>query len=278
MSDWTKKLMCPDHKFRLTDISSRMTPGTDDRQAAEEMTDRLTEKIREQQMRLFVNGTKALLVVLQGMDTCGKDGTVRAVFSRVNPSGCLVTSFKQPTPLEKQHDFLWRAHAAVPPLGAIGIFNRSYYEDVLIVRVHAKTLLPSYLREEKGLWKWRFKLINTFEEMLAKDGITILKIFLHISKDEQRERLQDRQNQKAKQWKLFREDIAERAYWDDYMKVYSECLEHTHTAYAPWHIIPADHKWYRNFAVATLVEKALSRLKLPVPAIRDPGVLKIKIR
>jgi PPK2 family polyphosphate:nucleotide phosphotransferase len=273
-----KELVCAEGKVSLDKMRTGVTPGAPDRKKAEIMSETLADVIRERQMNLFVNGTRALLVVLQGMDTAGKDGTIRHVFSRVNPAGCSVTNFKQPSGVEKQHDFLWRAHKAVPPLGIIGIFNRSYYEDVLVVRVHSDELLPEYLRGEKHLWKWRFALINIFEEMLVRNGICVLKLFLHISKDEQKKRLIDRQQTKAKNWKLSGDDITERGYWQQYTEAYEKCIEHTNTKFAPWHIIPSDHKWYRNFAAATLVEDALARMDLPVPKISDPGLLKIKIR
>ncbi len=274
--DLSKILKCP-RNVDITSIDTSATPGASEKKEVEDLTDKIVKKISQQQMRLHLNGSRAALIILQGMDTSGKDGTVRRVFGRVNPAGCVVTSFKEPTTVEKQHDFLWRSHNSVPPRGAIGIFNRSYYEDTLIVRVHADKLLPPDVRKIKGLWKWRFGLINTFEEMLAKDSVTILKFFLHISKDEQRRRLRARQQDPAKQWKLAWADFKEREFWKDYTKAYNDCLSSTSTACAPWYIIPADHKWYRNYAVASIVENALSRLKLPTPRVSDKELLRVKI-
>jgi len=274
--DFLEKLKCPKH-VDLSRIDSSVIPGAAGKEAAEEQTDGLVKQISKHQMNLHINSTRGLLVVLQGMDTSGKDGTVRRVFGRVNPAGCQVTSFKEPTPEEKQHEFLWRSHKAVPPRGCIGIFNRSYYEDTLVVRVHQDKLLPPSVKAGKKLWQWRFGMINNFEEMLVKDDIIILKFFLHISKDEQRRRLRARQKDPAKQWKLAWSDFREREYWKDYMEAYNDCLAATSSSLAPWYIIPADHKWYRNLAVATIVEKTLSCLKLPPPRVSDKRLLSVKI-
>ncbi|MGA2091455.1 MAG: PPK2 family polyphosphate kinase [Endomicrobiales bacterium] len=274
--DLLKTLKCS-RGSDIDHIDAGATPCASDRKKTEALTDELAKQINHYQMQLHVNAMRGVLVILQGMDCSGKDGTVRRVFDRVNPSGCIVTSFKEPTPVEKQHDFLWRAHAAVPPRGIIGIFNRSYYEDTLVVRVHADQLLTPEVRATKNLWQWRFDLINNFEKMLVKDNVTILKFFLHISKDEQRSRLRDRQKDSAKQWKLAWSDFKERQYWDEYITAYNECLASTSSVWAPWYIIPSDHKWYRNFAVATIIEKTLSRLKLPIPRVTDKKLLKVKI-
>ena len=264
-------------KMDIRRVDTSSTKGTDDKKEGEALTDSLVGKISEHQRRLFVNASRSVLVVLQGMDGAGKDSTIRRVFGRVNPAGCAVTSFKQPTPLEKQHDFLWRSHKAVPPRGSIGIFNRSYYEDTLIVRVHSDELLTPSERADKNIWDSRFDIINTFEDMLVKDNVIILKFFLHISKQEQRHRLQARQKDPAKQWKLDFADFRERKYWDDYVKAYNDCLSKTSIKSAPWYVIPADHKWYRNLAVAAIVEKTLSCLKLPPPSVTDKKLLKILI-
>jgi len=274
--DILKTLKCPKH-VDINRIDTKATPGAVDKESADELTDKLVEKISHHQMNLYINSTRAVLVILQGMDTSGKDGTVRRVFGRVNPAGCLVASFKEPTLVEKQHDFLWRSHKALPPRGSIGIFNRSYYEDTLVVRVHADKLLPPWEKAGKSFWKSRFEIINTLEEMLIKDNITILKFFLHISKDEQRRRLRSRQKDPAKQWKLGWSDFYEREYWKDYIEAYNDCLASTSTPCAPWYIIPSDHKWYRNLAVASIVEQTLSGLKLPPPRVHDKKLLKVKI-
>jgi len=266
-----------DGKVKLEDYDSEDTSGIKNREQAEEETDELVQKIADQQMRLFVDGTQALLVVLQGMDGSGKDGTVRRVFGRVNPAGVFVYSFKQPTPLELRHDFLWRVHREVPARGMIGVFNRSYYEDVLIVRVHADELLPEQLKAQKDLWQWRFELINRFEEMLYRNGTHVLKFFLHISKDEQRRRFIDRQQDPAKNWKLQATDLRERGFWDDYQAAYEDVLRHTSTDYAPWYVVPANKKWYRNWVIASTVAKVLGELDLQPPKIADEKLLRIKI-
>ncbi len=188
----------------------------------------------------------SLLVVLQGMDTSGKDGTIRHVLSHVNPQGCDVHSFKAPTPEELSHDFLWRIHKVTPPKGVMGIFNRSQYEDVLIARVH--NLVP------KDIWSQRYEEINHFETLLANSGTILLKFFLYISKDEQERRLLAREQDKDKAWKISASDWAERKYWPDYIEAYDAALSKCSTDAAPWYIVPANHKWYRNLAIAhTLV-------------------------
>ena len=190
---------------------------------------------------------QALLMILQGMDTSGKDGTIRHVLSRVNPQGCIVHSFKEPTQEELAHDFLWRIHKAVPAGGVLGVFNRSQYEDVLVVRVH--NLVP------KDVWSRRYKEINNFEKSLASNSTIILKFFLYISKDEQERRLLAREQDKDKAWKIDASDWVERQYWDDYQEAYEDALTNCSTEEAPWYIVPANHKWYRNLAIAqTLVD------------------------
>jgi len=203
------------------------------------------------------------------MDASGKDGTIRHVMYGVNPQVCSVTSFKAPTSEELDHDFLWRIHNAVPPRGEIGIFNRSHYEDVLIVRVH--DLVP------KTVWSARYEQINDFEKMLSKNNVTILKFFLHISKDEQKERLQERLNDPTKNWKMNPEDLKERELWDDYQKAYEVAIEKCSTKYAPWYIIPANKKWFRNIAVSEIIIETLENLKMkfPKPAF-DPSTIVVE--
>jgi PPK2 family polyphosphate:nucleotide phosphotransferase len=264
-------------KFKLDDYDPSSKNGVKNREEAEQQTQEFIQQIADLQMRLFTDGTQALLVVLQGMDGSGKDGTIRRVFGRVNPAGVFVYSFKQPTPLELRHDFLWRVHREVPARGMIGVFNRSYYEDVLIVRVHQDELLPEHLKAQKDLWKWRFTLINNFEEMLVRSGTHILKFFLHISKDEQRDRFIGRQQDPAKNWKLTATDLYERRFWSDYQAAYEDALRHTSTDYAPWHIVPANKKWYRNWVIAATIAQTLGKLKLQPPKIEDEKLLHIKI-
>ncbi|HEX2911427.1 MAG TPA: polyphosphate kinase 2 family protein [Chloroflexia bacterium] len=213
------------------------------------LLDKLSTKLGELQELCYAAGHNAVLIVLQGMDTSGKDGTIEHVMSNVNTQGCRVTSFKAPNQDELSHDFLWRVHAKTPEKGMFGIFNRSQYEDVLVVRVH--NLVP------ESKWEEYYDHINHFEKLLADSGTIILKFFLHISKEEQAERLQAREDEKDKRWKLSAGDYVERRFWDDYQKAYDDLLEKCSTAYAPWYIIPADRKWFRNLAVAEALVEAL---------------------
>ncbi len=221
---------------------------------------KLTERLGELQELLFAESKHKLLVVLQGMDSAGKDGTIRHVMSGVSPQSVRAVPFKQPTPPERAHDFLWRIHANVPANGEIVIFNRSHYEDVLIVRVHE--LVP------RSVWRKRYDQINDFERMLTENGTTILKFFLHVSNGEQRKRLQERLDDPTKRWKFQYGDVQERKRWNDYMKAYQEALEKTSTRWAPWTIVPSDKKWFRNWVVArTIVETLYPRPVLPVKNI-----------
>jgi PPK2 family polyphosphate:nucleotide phosphotransferase len=217
----------------------------------------LNARLEELQELLWAEHRRKVLVVLQGTDTSGKDGTIRHVFEGVNPSGVKVVSFKVPTEEERGHDFLWRAHAQAPGAGQIAIWNRSHYEDVLVVRV--RNLAP------KPVWKARFGQINDFERLLASDGTVVLKFFLHISKDEQKRRLEARLADPAKRWKFRLGDLEDRALWDDYRKAYEDVLEKTSTEEAPWYVVPADRKWYRNLVVATVLVDALEKLRPKPP-------------
>jgi PPK2 family polyphosphate:nucleotide phosphotransferase len=227
-------------------------------QAAKRNVD-IQKRLTEGQELLFASSSHAVLIILQGMDTSGKDGTIRHVMGPFNPQGVQVTSFKKPTPTELAHDFLWRAHLAAPGKGEICVFNRSHYEDVLIVRVH--DLVP------KRVWKKRYHQINDFERLLVESGTVVLKFFLCISKDEQRKRLQERCDDPTKRWKFQHGDLEERKLWDDYMDAYRDALEKTSTEWAPWHIVPANHKWFRNYVVGSIVADALDALKLKYPKI-----------
>jgi PPK2 family polyphosphate:nucleotide phosphotransferase len=218
---------------------------------------RYLERLDKLQGLLAACNQHALLVVLQGMDTGGKDGTIRHIFAGVNPQGCSVTSFKVPTPLELRHDFLWRTHAAVPPRGMIGIFNRSHYEDVLVVRVHKQISVKEAHR--------RMEEIVDFEQMLAANDVIILKFFLHISYEEQTRRLAARLDDPKKQWKISESDFAERKLWPDYQLAYEDVLSRTSRKHAPWFIVPADHKWYRNVAISDVLVQALENLKMTYP-------------
>ena len=198
-----------------------------------------------------------LFIVLQGIDVVGKDGTCWHVMAAMNPQGTYVKGFKQPTEEERLHDFLWRVHAHAPGLGQVGVFNRSHYEDVLVVRVH--DLVP------KSVWSRRYDLINDFEKMLTDQGVTILKFFLYITKEEQLERFRQRLDDPARQWKISEADYKERDFWDSYIDAYEDMLEKCSTKHAPWFIIPSNHKWFRNLAVSQIVEKTLDDLKLKLP-------------
>ncbi|HEY8257629.1 MAG TPA: PPK2 family polyphosphate kinase [Gemmatimonadales bacterium] len=213
---------------------------------------KIGERMDELQTALYAEGKQALLIVLQARDGAGKDSTIRRVFGRLNPVGCMVTSFKVPTALELRHDFLWRVHQAVPPKGTIGVFNRSHYEDVLVVRVHQ--LVP------EKVWRARYDQINAFEHLLTQNGVTILKFFLHISKDEQKERLRERLDDPAKQWKFNAADLGERDKWDEYTHAYTDVLRLTSTPEAPWYVVPADKKLPRDAMIAEVVVEALERM------------------
>ncbi|MBA2677311.1 MAG: polyphosphate kinase 2 family protein [Ktedonobacteraceae bacterium] len=223
---------------------------TDQASAAQEL-DKLCKQLSDLQELLYAAQQHSLLIVLQGMDTSGKDGTVRHVFSTVNPQGCGVYSFKAPTAEELAHDFLWRVHKVTPQKGEMSIFNRSQYEDVLVVRVH--NLVP------EDVWSERYKQINNFEKLLARNNTIILKFFLHISRDEQEKRLLAREHDKDKAWKISSGDYAERQYWDVYQDVYEAALSKCSTDEAPWYIVPANRKWYRNLAIAHTVVDTMSK-------------------
>lgn len=248
-------LVKPGSKVQLEDWDSGDTFGIvrDDDALAKNL-----QHLRELQQLLYADRRHALLIVLQALDAGGKDGTIRHVMSGVNPQGCEVTSFKAPSSEELQHDFLWRIHKAVPRLGDIGIFNRSHYEDVLIARVHQ--LVP------KKVWSKRYRQINDFERILTDNRLTILKFFLHISKDEQKKRFEERLENPTKNWKLSSPDFAERQHWDEYMRAYEVALRKCSTDWAPWYVIPADNKWFRNYAIATIITQTLDGLKLKYPA------------
>jgi PPK2 family polyphosphate:nucleotide phosphotransferase len=235
-----------DTKVKLKDYDPDHVDKDIDRDEAEVQLQQLSDELGDLQEELYAAHHQSLLVILQGMDTSGKDGTIRHVFSHVNPQGCEVRAFKEPTEEELEHDFLWRVHKVTPAKGNIGIFNRSQYEDVLVVRVH--NLVP------ENVWSRRYQAINHFEKLLAGNNTIILKFFLHISFEEQAKRLQAREQDKDKAWKIAASDWTERQYWDDYQRAYEDVLSKCSTKEAPWYIVPANHKWYRNLAIShTLV-------------------------
>ena len=254
------KLLRPDPSgLILSDIDPRSTPGVEDRKAAEAEMPALAERIDELQERLWVEGTRSLLVVLQGMDTSGKGGAIRHVFSAMHPAGVEVSSFKKPTEEELAHHFLWRIERKLPAPGEVMVFDRSHYEDVLIVRV--RSLVP------EQAWRPRYAEIVGFEQRIAAAGMTIVKCMLHISYDEQRERLLARLDDPSKHWKFNEGDLDERATWPDYMAAYEDAIRECSTDTAPWYVIPADRKWYRNWAISKLLVETLERLdpRFPQP-------------
>lgn len=249
--------VAPGQRVKLKDIDpgfhgKHETPES----AAPEIAANL-DRLRKQQYMLYAEKARSLLVVLQGIDAAGKDGVCRHVIAAMSPQGCSVTGFKQPTPEERGHDFLWRVHRHAPETGRVAIFNRSHYEDVLVVRVHK--LVP------KETWQARYDHINAFERLLADSGTTILKFFLWISKDEQLSRFKDRLDDPARQWKISDGDYTERTYWDDYVAAYEDMLERCSTERAPWFVIPSNHKWFRNFAVSSIIAEAMEGMKMQLP-------------
>ncbi len=258
----------PGRTIALSDYSSDSTPGCRRKEDVDKIFEETTSKLAELQYLLYAEGKRSLLIVLQAMDTGGKDGTIRHVLTRLNPAGCDVKAFKAPTAPELNHDYLWRIHQAVPPKGEIGIFNRSHYEDVIAVRVHRLT--------PRSVWEKRFEQINLFEHFLVANDVTIIKIFLHISKAEQKERLEARIKDPKKHWKLTPADLAERKYWRQYQKAYEGALSRCSTKWAPWFIIPADKKWYRDYAVSQILLETLEsmKMKFPKPTF-DPSKIKV---
>jgi len=253
-----QSIQIPDgEKIRLKDFDPDYTGKYADKDEAKAETEKNIERLAELQEVLYAEGKHALLIILQAMDAAGKDGTIKQVMSGVNPQGCIVTSFKAPTPLELAHDFLWRVHQHAPPKGYLGIFNRSHYEEVLIVRVH--NLVP------EKVWRERYEHINNFEKLLADNGVAILKFFLHISKDEQKERLEKRLADKSKNWKFNPGDLKERDLWDNYMEAYEDAINKCNTPWAPWHVVPANKKWYRNLVISECIVEALESLDLKYP-------------
>lgn len=222
------------------------------------------------QEKLYAQNTYALLIIFQALDAAGKDSTIKHVMSGLNPQGCQVYAFKAPSAEELDHDYLWRCSKALPERGRIGIFNRSYYEEVLVVRVHPELLerqrLPRASRGRK-VWKQRFEDINDFEKYLVRNGIVLLKFFLYVSKEEQRKRFLERIHRPEKNWKFSAADVHERAFWDDYIEAYEDCLRHTSTSWAPWYVVPADHKPFTRLAVALVISETLEKLGLEYPKV-----------
>jgi PPK2 family polyphosphate:nucleotide phosphotransferase len=259
--NYRKKFMIePGAKVRLGKIDANFTGKHTSREAAIDAATRQVERIARLQYLLYADASQALLVVLQGLDAAGKDGLVRHLFTGVNPQGVSVVGFKKPTEREAAHDFLWRIHRRAPAKGEIAIYNRSHYEDVLIVRVHK--WVPH------SVWSKRYDLINDFEKTLGDNGTRILKFYLHISPEEQLARFKDRLDDPTRQWKISEADYSEREYWPHYIEAYEEALEQTSTKRAPWYVIPSNHKWFRNLAVSQIVADTMDDMGLTLPRPR----------
>jgi PPK2 family polyphosphate:nucleotide phosphotransferase len=254
--------------IKLGDRHARWPGHGKSEEELERLGARESARIAELQRVLWADASRALLIVLQGRDASGKDGTIRKVFSSVNPQGCTVSSFKQPTELELRHDFLWRIHSQIPPKGMIGIFNRSHYEDILVPRVRG--LVP------KKIWSARYDQINDFERMLSDNGVVLLKFMLHISRDEQKARFEERIADETKNWKFRVGDLEDRRHWDEFTKAYRGILERTSTDWAPWYVVPADDKDVRNYLIARCIADTLESLDLEYPA-PDPSLASVEI-
>jgi PPK2 family polyphosphate:nucleotide phosphotransferase len=257
----------PGQKVDLGDVDpddTRLAPGG--KEEATKQSSAIQDRLRDLQELLFAEHQRKLLIVLQGMDTSGKDGTIRHVMAGFNPAGTRVASFRAPSPAELDHDYLWRVHRELPGKGEVVVFNRSHYEDVLVVRVH--DLVP------KAVWKKRYQQIVAFEQMLHEEGTVILKFFLHISKGEQRKRLQARLDDPSKRWKFQPGDLEERKRWDDYQGAYEDALTKTSTDDNPWYVVPANQKWYRNLVVGSVVAETLDGLRMSYP---NPDLSRIVI-
>jgi len=260
----------PHHKVDLSDYDpADKSALDDDKESGKERLGALNREIEALQELFYADGRFGMLIVLQGMDTSGKDGVIRQVFEGVNPQGVRVASFKAPSAAEMAHDYLWRIHKRAPAQGEMVIFNRSHYEDVLIVRVHG--LVP------EARWSRRYEQINAFEKMLSEESTVILKFFLHISPEEQKQRLEARLEDPSKHWKFNTDDLKERKYWPDYIKAYEDVLSKTSTKWAPWYIVPSDRKWYRNVVIGSVIADTLKSLDLRYPKPKfDPAGIKVE--
>jgi PPK2 family polyphosphate:nucleotide phosphotransferase len=258
--------------FRLSRIGTGDTRGLT-KAEAKTLLEKGIQRLAAMQDKLYAQDQWGVLLVFQAMDAAGKDGTIKHVMSGINPQGCQVTSFKAPSSEELDHDYLWRSSKALPERGRIGIFNRSYYEEVLVVRVHEEILgaqkLPKKVASKERIWKERFEDIAAFERYFARQGFVILKFFLHVSKKEQKERFLERLDRPEKNWKFSRADIREREHWGDYQKAYQEAIRHTAAPHAPWFVVPADRKWFTRLVVAAAIHDALDRLNLAYPTVSE---------
>lgn len=263
----------PGQNHLVADFDTTFTAGVSKQDAKEQLA-RDVEKLAELQDMLYAQDRYSVLVIFQAMDAAGKDGTIKHVMSGINPQGCQVYSFKQPSAEELDHDYLWRISRSLPERGRIGIFNRSQYEDVLIGKVHPEIILSSKLPGIKSLedidadfWKRRYRQINDFERYLTENGTVILKFFLNVSKEEQKKRFLERLNDLAKNWKFSSSDIAERKFWDDYMNAFADVLTETSTKVAPWYVVPADNKWFMRYAVGRIICERMKQLDLHYPKL-----------
>jgi PPK2 family polyphosphate:nucleotide phosphotransferase len=273
-----KFLVAPGNKFRLADHDPAWDgddriPKSKRKELAEKILTQDVTALAEAQQLLYADNSWSLLVIFQALDAAGKDGTIRHVMSGINPQGCQVYAFKQPSHEELDHNFLWRCMKALPERGRIGIFNRSYYEEVLIVRVHPDLLTPQRIPGADGgskkFWEHRYEDINAFERHLVRNGTAIVKFFLNVSQEEQHQRFLERINNPKKQWKFAAADLEESRHWDEYMDAYERCLEATSTKWAPWYVIPADHKWVTRAAVAMILTETIKDLDLKWPKVTD---------
>ncbi len=272
---WASKLSDPyrvNHgkKFRLSDFDPASTDHVHSKEHAQELLDKGITDMRDLQDKLYAQDRWSLLIVLQGMDAAGKDGVIKHVMAGVNPQGCEVHSFKQPSVEELNHDYMWRSNQRLPERGHIGIFNRSYYEEVLVLRVHPDILKNERVPDElitKNIWQDRYEDIRNFESYLARNGTVVRKFFLNISKKEQKKRFLERLDQAEKNWKYSASDVKERQFWDEYMDAYEQMIAATSSRHAPWYVVPADNKWYTRLVVAAAIVDALEGLKLAYPKI-----------
>jgi PPK2 family polyphosphate:nucleotide phosphotransferase len=262
-------------QFRLADYSPGETLGLDKDKGKEMLKDAL-ERLHDLQERLYADGKRSMLIVLQAMDAAGKDGVIEHVIGAINPQGCEVHSFKAPNEEELTHDFLWRFERRLPARGRIGVFNRSHYEDVLVVRVHPEFLQKRNLVDSKELWAQRYESIRGFEKNLARDGVCVLKFFLNLSRDEQRKRFLDRIDEPAKNWKFNMGDVRERALWPKYMEAYEAAIGATAAPDAPWFVVPADHKWFGRLVVAAAMVEALERLNPQFPKLSKDALKELR--
>jgi PPK2 family polyphosphate:nucleotide phosphotransferase len=265
-------------EFHLKSHTTNEKGGLD-KDKGEKIIDANRKRLSDFQAKLYAQDNWSLLLIFQGMDAAGKDSAIKSVFDGVNPQGCQVASFKAPSTLELDHDFMWRTAICLPERGRIGIFNRSYYEEVLVVRVHpellAKQKIPPPLLK-KTIWRERFEDIAAFEKHLVRNGTMVLKFFLNVSKEEQRQRFLDRLEEPSKNWKFSMADVAERKLWDKYQAAYKDLIRHTSTAAAPWHVVPADHKWFARVVIGSTIVSALDRLDLRFPKVEATSLQEFK--